>query len=90
MTFADLCPLFRLADDLGETTDGLALLCLSAPSYMPACSQIAGRINTSKANAHDALGRLRSAVVAAEKEIPGLWSVVVADLLDSVEQVEDE
>jgi hypothetical protein len=52
--------------------------------------QIASRINNGNSPALNALQRLRYAVEDAEKEIPGLWSVIVADLLDSVEQVEEE
>jgi hypothetical protein len=53
-------------------------------------TKIAGRISHGNQPALSALRRLRIAVEDAEKEIPGLWSVIVADLLDSVEQVDEE
>lgn len=57
---------------------------------LPVLDNIASRINNGNSPALNALQRLRYAVEDAEKEIPGLWSVIVADLLDSVEQVEEE
>lgn len=52
--------------------------------------QISSRIRDDNAGARQALAKLRNAVQEAESAIPGLWSVIVADFLESVEQVEDE
>lgn len=52
--------------------------------------QITSRIREDNKPALQALAKLRGAVQEAEGAIPGLWSVIVADLLESVEQVEDE
>lgn len=52
--------------------------------------QISSRIRDDNVAARQALAKLRNAVQEAETAIPGLWSVIVADFLESVEQVEEE
>lgn len=57
---------------------------------MPTLDQIADRLNDDANNTKQVIDDLKAAILTSERRIPGLWAVIVADMLDSVEQVESD